>query len=37
VLVVLPLVFAVAQRRAPVKSPSLYHADHQPEAAVAKD
>src|SRR5882724_9903851 len=37
VLVVLPLVFAVAQRRAGVKSPSLYHADHQPEAAVAKD
>jgi multidrug efflux pump subunit AcrB len=37
VLVVLPLVFAVAQRRAPVKSPSLYHADHQPEATVATD
>ena len=37
VLVVLPLVFAVAQRRAGVKSPSLYHADHQPEAAVAAD
>jgi multidrug efflux pump subunit AcrB len=37
VLVVLPLVFAVAQRRARVKSPSLYHADHQPEAAVAAD
>ena len=37
VLVVLPLVFAVAQRRAPVKSPSLYYADHQPEAAVAAD
>jgi len=31
VLVVLPLVFAVAQRRARVKSTSLYHADHQPE------
>jgi multidrug efflux pump subunit AcrB len=37
VLVVLPLVFAVAQRRAGVKSPSLYHADHQPEAGVAAD
>jgi multidrug efflux pump subunit AcrB len=37
VLVVLPLVFAAVQRRARVKSPSLYHADHQPEAAVAAD
>jgi multidrug efflux pump subunit AcrB len=37
VLVVLPLVFAVAQRRARVTSPSLYHADHQPPAVVASD
>jgi multidrug efflux pump subunit AcrB len=35
VLVVLPLVFAVAQRRARVKSPSLYHADYQPGAPEA--
>jgi multidrug efflux pump subunit AcrB len=37
VLVVLPLVFAIAQRRARVKSPSLYHADHQAEALGAAD
>jgi multidrug efflux pump subunit AcrB len=39
VLVVLPLVFAVVQRRARVKSPSLYHADYragdQPASAAA--
>jgi len=37
VLVVLPLVFAVSQRRASVKSPSLYHADYQPEAVATAD
>jgi multidrug efflux pump subunit AcrB len=37
VLVVLPLVFAVAQRRARVKSTSLYHADYRPESVVAAD
>jgi multidrug efflux pump subunit AcrB len=37
VLVVLPLVFAIAQHRARVKSPSLYHADHQAEALGAAD
>ncbi len=37
VLLVLPLVFAVAQRRATADSPSLYHADYQPESAVSSD
>ena len=37
VLFVLPLVFALAQHRARVKSPSLYHADIQPASIVAAD
>jgi multidrug efflux pump subunit AcrB len=37
VLIVLPLVFAISQRRAPVRSDSLYHVDHQSESMAAAD